>query len=183
MTNFDQQKKEKVIIQEINHLSDKEQAAKLADQFSEIPNQYDQLRTEDIHIKDININEIPQFQSVQVWLLLTQLKTNKSTIPGDISVRVYKELAAYICEPLTHVYNSSLLQGQYPSIYKFELSTPVPKKYPIEKMSQMRNISGLLTADKVFESLLSELIISDMEDTADQAQFGNKKIPQFNIIW
>ena len=155
MTNFDQQKKEKVIIQEINHLSDTDQASKLADKFSEIPNQYDQLRKEYIHIEDIQLNEIPQFKSVQVWLLLTQLKTNKSVIPGDISARVYKELAVYLCEPLTHVYNSSLLQGQYPSIYKFELSTPVPKKHPVEKMSQMRNISGLLTSDKVFESLLS----------------------------
>ena len=42
-------------------------------------------------------------------------------------------------------------------------------------MSQMQNISGLLTADKVFESLLSELIVSDMEDKADQAQYGNQK--------
>ena len=108
-------------------------------------------------------------------MLLTQLKTNKSVIPGDISARVYKKLAVYICEPLTHVYNSSLLQGQYPSIYKFELSTPVPKKHPVEKMSLMQNISGLLTADKVFESLLSELIVSDIEDKADQSQYGNKK--------
>ena len=39
----------------------------------------------------------------------------------------------------------------------------------------MRNISGLLTADKVFEKLLSEMMISDMKSTADKAQFGNEK--------
>ena len=105
----------------------------------------------------------------------TQLKTNKSTIQGDISVKVYKEQAAYICDPLTHAYNTSLLQGQYPSIYEYEISRPVPKKHPIEKMDQMRNISGLLTADKVFEKLLSQMIISDMQSTADKAQFGNEK--------
>ena len=88
---------------------------------------------------------------------------------------MYKELAAYICEPLTHVYNASLRQGQYPKIYKYEISTPVPKKYPIEKMDQMQNISGLLTADKILEKLLSEMIVSDMEKTADQSQFGNQK--------
>ena len=60
MTNFAQEKNEKIIIKEINHLSDKDQAAKLADQFLEIPNQYDQLRTEDINIPKINLNEIPQ---------------------------------------------------------------------------------------------------------------------------
>ena len=42
-------------------------------------------------------------------------------------------------------------------------------------MDQMRNISGLLIADKIFEKLLSEMIISDMKFTADKAQFGNEK--------
>ena len=60
-------------------------------------------------------------------------------------------------------------------IYKFEISTPVPKRYPVESMSQMRNISGLLTADKIFEKLLSEMIIVDMKDKADCAQYGNQK--------
>ena len=41
MTSHDQHKVEKIIIQDINHLSDEEQANKLADHFSEIPNSYD----------------------------------------------------------------------------------------------------------------------------------------------
>ena len=59
-------------------------------------------------------------------------------------------MAAYIVEPLTHVFNESLIQGEYPAIYKYEICTPVPKKYPVKNMDQIRNISGLLTADKVF---------------------------------
>ena len=154
---------------------DREQTKKLADHFAEIPNQYEQLKFEEIKIPDIHPNEITQFKSIEVWWMLTQLKTNKSTIQGDISVKVYKELAAYICEPLTHVYNSSLLQGQYPSIYKYEISKPVPKKHPVEIMDQMRNISGLLKADKNLEKLLLEMIIADMKSTAKQTQFGNQK--------
>ena len=83
-----------------------------------------------------------------MWDLLIQLKTNKSTVQGDIPARLYKELAAFISEPLTHVFNYSLKQGEYPQIYKFEITKPVPKKYPVHSMDQMRNISGLLTADK-----------------------------------
>ena len=175
MTNFDQEKFQKLIIPDISHLSDKEQAYKLADQFSEIPNQYNQLKTEDIKIQPINPADIPQFKTVQVWWLLSQLKTNKSTVKGDISAKVYKELAAYIAEPLTHVYNTSLLKGEYPNIYKYEVSTPVPKKYPVKSIDQMRNISGLLTADKIFEKLLSELILSDLKHTSDKSQYGNEK--------
>ena len=40
MTNFDQEKYEKVVIQEINHLSDQDQAKVLSDHFSKIPNEY-----------------------------------------------------------------------------------------------------------------------------------------------
>ena len=175
MTNFDQEKFQKLIIPDINHLSDKEQALKLADKFSEIPNEYQQLKSEDIFIHPIDKSDIPQFKTVQVWWLLSQIKTNKSSVKDDISPKVYKELAAHIAEPLTHIYNTSLIQGQYPKIYKFEVSTPVPKKYPIESIDQMRNISGLLIADKIFEKLLSELIISDLKTTADKSQFGNQK--------
>ena len=37
----------------------------------------------------------------------------------------------------------------------------------------MRNISGLLTADKIFEKLLSEVIIEDMKEESDVSKFGN----------
>ena len=56
----------------------------------------------------------------------------------------------------------------------FEVSTPVPKTYPTEKVSQLRNISGLLNFDKIMEKLLAELIISDMADQLDPAQYGNQ---------
>ena len=175
MTAHDQQKYEKLVVQDINHLSDQEQADKIADHFSSIPNQYEQLKKEDIYISPFELEDIPQFKVVQVWDKLTQLKVNKSSVKGDIPSRIYKEFAVYIAEPLTHVFNSCLLQGEYPAIYKFEISTPVPKKYPVENIDQLRNISGLLTADKIFEKLLSELITSDMSSKLDVAQFDNEE--------
>ena len=71
--------------------------------------------------------------------------------------------------------NSAVRRGEYPEIYKFEVSTPVPKTYPTQKVSQLRNISGLFNFNKVIEKLLAELIISDMEAKLDPSQFGNQK--------
>ena len=164
ITSHYQHTNEKIIVQDINHLSDKDQADKLGEHFLTIPNQYDQLEKKDIEIYPIAENKIPQLKKVQVWDLLNQVKTNKSTVQGDLPAKIYKELAAFISEPLTHVYNESLKKGEYPQIYKFEVTTPVPKKYPVESMEQMRNISGLLTADKIFEKLLSEIIVFDMKE-------------------
>ena len=66
-------------------------------------------------------------------------------------------------------------RGEYPKVCKFEICTPVPKVHPPESVDQLRNISGLLTFDKVFEKLIAQMMISDMETKMDLAQFGNQK--------
>ena len=110
-----------------------------------------------------------------MWLLLTQLKTNKATVPGDFPAKLIKIFAAYLAEPFTDIINTSVRRGEYPKIYKFEISTPVPKKYPPKNTSEIRNISGLLTFDKTMEKLFSELMISDMKLKMDPKQYGNQK--------
>ena len=118
---------------------------------------------------------MPQFQPSQVWLVLSRLKTNKSTVPGDFPAKLIKLFAAYIAEPLSDIINTSVRRGEYPEIYKFEVSTPIPKQFPPQNVSQLRNISGLLTFDKVMETLISELMISDMSEKMDPAQYGNQR--------
>ena len=120
-------------------------------------------------------NEVPQFDPAQVWLILSKMKTNKATVPGDFPAQLIKLFAAYLTEPLTDIINTSIMRGEYPRIYKFEVSTPVPKQFPPQSVSHLRNISGLLSFDKVMETLLSELIISDMASKMDPAQFGNQR--------
>ena len=51
----------------------------------------------------------------------------------------------------------------------------MPKSYPTLKTSQLRNISGLFSFEKVMEKLLSEMMISDMADKMDPSQYGNQK--------
>ena len=86
---------------------------------------------------------------------------------GDLPAKLIKEFAAYLAEPLTDIINTSLRRGEYLNIYKFEFSTPVQKVFPTLKVDQMRNISGLLTFDKVMEKMLSEIMISDMKASTD----------------
>ena len=65
--------------------------------------------------------------------------------------------------------------GEYPTIFKFEAQTPVAKVRPCLKLDQIR-ISGLLTADKIMESLVSEIMIKDTRDNMDKSQSGNQKV-------
>ena len=156
-------------------MPDQEQAEIIAQKFSSIPNEYQPLKTDDILVPPFSKKDIPQFQPSQVWLLLTQLKTNKATVPGDFPAKLVKVFAAYLAEPLTDIFNTSVRRGEYPKIYKFEVCTPVPKKYPPKSTSEIRNISGLLTFDKIMEKLLAELMIKDMSLNMDPTQYGNQK--------
>ena len=175
ITSYDQQKSATVNVDEISHLDDQKQAEMIAEKFASIQNEYQSLKSEDIEIPQFSEKEIPQFKPSQVWFLLSKLQTNKATVPGDFPAKLMKHFAAYLAEPLTEIINVSIKRGEYPQIYKFEVSTPVPKAYPPQNLTQLRNISGLLTFDKIMEKLISELIISDMEAKMDPAQYGNQK--------
>jgi hypothetical protein len=56
---------------------------------------------------------------------LTQLKTNKATVPGDFPARLITEFAVYIDEPLSDIINTGVRKGEYPLLYKFEVCTQV----------------------------------------------------------
>ena len=164
-----------VNVDEINHLTDLEQAEVIAEKFTSVKNMYEKLKVEDIEVPDFKAEDIPQFGPSKIWRLLTKLKTNKATIEKDFPPKLAKLFAAYIAEPLTDVLNTSIRRGEYPNLYKSEISTPVPKKYPPKSLSDLRNISGLRTFDKVFENLLAEMMINDMKPKMDKSQYGNRK--------
>ena len=175
LSSYDQHRREQPRVTEISHLPDAEQAEIIAEQFVKIQNNYDALQKDDISVPPFTDKEIPQFHPAQVWFALTKLNPNKSTVTGDISAKLIKQFAAYLAEPLCDILYTSVRRGEYPKIYKFEISTPVPKVYPTEKTSQLRNISGLFNFDKILEKLIAELMISDMADKMDPSQYGNQK--------
>ena len=175
LSSYDQLKKEQTVVDSISHLPDQQQAEVIAEQFASIQNGYEAIKKDDISIPHFDESQIPQFHPSQVWFALSRMDTNKSTVPGDIPAKLIKQFAAYLAEPLTDIFNSSLRRGEYPDVYKFEICTPVPKVHPTQSPTQLRNISGLLNFDKIFEKLIAKLIVSDMEAKLDPAQFGNQK--------
>ena len=106
---------------------------------------------EDISVSHFEDKDIPQFHPSQVWFALSRLDVNKATVPGDLPAKLIKQFAAYLAEPLADTFNTGLRKGKYPQIYKFEVCTPVPKVHTPQSTSQLRNISGLLTFDKIFD--------------------------------
>ena len=124
----------KLIVDEINHLTDQEQCDIIADDFTEIPNQYSPLHKKDIVIPQFTEFKVPQFKASQVWKKLAALKINKSSQKDDIPAKVLRHFAAYLADPLTNIINCSIKTGEYPDIWKEEIATPIPKVNPTLKL-------------------------------------------------
>ena len=95
--------------------------------------------------------------------------------PGDIPPKLVKQFAAQLSTPLCDIINSSIKLGSWAKLWKCESVTPVPKSFPPKSPEELRNISGLLTFDKIAEKMIAELIISDMAEKLDPAQYANQK--------
>ena len=175
ITRFDQGKSEELQVEEISHLSNQEQAERIADKQAEISNLYKEVQLTDIVIPPFSKEDIPQFSLRQVKEYILRLKSNKSTPPGDIPVKIIKEFSECLSIPLCDIINSSLKQGHWPTCYKKEVITPIPKEYPVLTMDMLRPISSLSSFNKVQEMAVVEMIASDMKAKLDPTQYGNRK--------
>ena len=66
ISNFDQIKSENIQVDEISHLSNKEQAEAIADSFAKISNEYEAIKKKDIKIPPFSTSDIPQYTPLQV---------------------------------------------------------------------------------------------------------------------
>ena len=116
--------------EEIDSLTDQEQADELVEHFSNVRNQYDELLSCDIQMPIFDEAWIPQISHLEVKKELENIKTNKSVPPGDIPPKVLKIFSEKLSKPITDIYNSSLRQGIWPTLWKREYVTPVAKVFP-----------------------------------------------------
>ena len=70
----------------------------------------------------------PTIQEETVRDLLLQLDCHESMAPDEIHPRVLRELAEVIAEPLSIIYQCSLLTGEIPEDWRLANVTPIYKK-------------------------------------------------------
>ena len=176
ISSNDQVHRDSVNVEEIMHLPPREQANKIAENFSQVSNEYSKLNSYDIDLSEaVNLKPTPVLAEHQVYEYLKRIKTNTSTVYDDIPAKVIKEFACEIATPLTDVINSMVSLGQYPNIWKVEIVSPVPKSYPTLTMNDLRKIAGLKNLSKISEKIIAEWLISDMAELRDRSQYGNEK--------
>jgi len=81
-------------------------------------------------------------------------------------------LANSIAYPLFILYNKSLKEGVFPSIWKISSVTPVFKKGNKSNVENYRPISGLVQIGKLLEKLVLAQVIKPINNTLDNSQHG-----------
>ena len=170
---IDQMNNGDTVVESLSHLSNYDAAQKIAEHFASISNEYFPIDNSKLPCY-LPALPPPQVEEYQVYQRLNQLKKTRSTLPIDIPMKVRKECAPFLAEPLTVIINNCLTQYQYPAVWKQEWVTPVPKISHPKDISHLRKVAGTSDYSKVFESFLKDWIMEDVSMNIDIGQFGGQ---------
>ena len=158
-------------VESLEGLSNSECAGIIAEHFAAISNQYSPVDYSKLPCY-LPAQRPPQVTEYEVWL--RKLRKTKSTLPLDIPDKLRQECAIFLAKPLHTIINTSLMQSQYPSVWKQEWITPAPKVLYPKEISDLRKISSTSDYSKVFESFLKDWIMEDIFANLDTGQYGGQ---------
>ena len=167
---------QEICVEELIGMSNKEQAEAIAQHYSSISNQFEEVQKDKfLPYFDTFLDPPPKVEPLQVYKAIQRMNKKAATVPNDIPMKVIDEFSVEISFPLAHIINCCLSQGRYPDAWKLESVTPVPKTFPPEQLKDLRRISGLPNLAKITDKLIGEMIIGDMAASRDRSQYGNEK--------
>ena len=168
-----------ISVDELIGLSDQEQSERIAEHYSQISNQYDQVKKSDF-MQYLNptrhgVCDPPTIEPLKVYRVIEKMNKKAVTVEDDIPIKLFQEFSVELSFPLSHIINFCIRNGVYPDLWKMEIVTPVPKIHPPEKLEDLRKISGLPVCSKVADKIIGEFVINDMKPTRDPSQYGNER--------
>ena len=109
----------------------------LAEHFNAVSNEFTPLDpTTDI--PTTYSQEIPTLQMHEVAIRLKKFKKSKSVVKGDIFPELVTKHADLLAIPLTSIYNEITCTSEWPSIWKEEFVTIIPKTRTPTEIGQLR---------------------------------------------
>ena len=117
--------------------------------------------------------DLPLLSPAQVQKMLTDAKKTSSMVQGDIFPCLINRCSALLAWPLSAIYNQIIRSFIWPTHWKREHVTIIPKKNKPNDFADLRNISCTLFFSKVFERYVLALL--QEETTMKENQFGGVK--------
>ena len=101
-----------------------------------------------------------EFSVEDVYKTILELNNSPCLDVYGINARIIKLASPYICEPLTHIFNSCLNVNVFPKLFKYTKVIPIFKKGDKDDYDNYRPISIIPIVSKVFEVLLNKQIVN-----------------------
>ena len=131
-------------------LTNAECAEKLAEHFNAVSEEFSPLEPADIPVTTGVAR--PPLLPFQVAGRLRAFRKPKSMVIGDIFPKLVTRCADFLALPLTDIYNEVAATTIWPSSWKREYVSAIPKCGLPSSMDDLRNISCTLLVSKVLES-------------------------------
>ena len=105
---------------------------------------------------------------------LFSLKPSLSLTIDNIPAIVYKKCAQELAEPLSYLFNLSIISGEFPTEWKSSIVVPIPKSSHPRSVSDFRPISLTPIPSRVFERLIRARILrwSRIHRLIPETQYG-----------
>ncbi|CAM5154475.1 unnamed protein product, partial [Eretmochelys imbricata] len=107
----------------------------------------------------------PSVEKEVVRDYLEKLDVHKSMGPDELHLRVLKELAAVIAEPLAIIFENSWRTGEVPDDWKKANVVPIFKKGKKEDPGNYRPVSLTSVPGKIMEKVLKESILKHLHES------------------
>ena len=120
-------------------------------------------------------NSPPQVTEMDIFIKLKKIKSTESTHPLDLPNKLRNEYLCFLVQPLKDIINACFLNLTFPTKWKEEYVTPIPKIPEPTSISHLRKISCTSDFSKLFENILKDMILEDSERNFDQSQYGGRK--------
>ena len=174
-------------------ISTSEVAERIAQHFSSISKEYPPLDVntlpERVRDKITSVNAMknaPKIEPYQVYDKFIKRKNRITCVPGDMPSKMKKEFAPELAAPVADIYNAINNTGEYPSQWKKEYVTPIPKSYPTDTLDDLRNISLTPDLSRDYDQFLVDWLLPYIKPRLDPGQFGGLKggsIVQYLVVF
>ena len=151
--------------------TDNDVASKLAEHFNAISSEFKGLEPGDL--PDAPSSPLPLLTIDEVKDRLRDFKKPKSMVQGDIFPDLVNRSASWLALPLTDIYNTITVSGEWPNVWKTEYVTPIPKNNLPQSPNDLRNISCTKFFSKAYETFVLRWLTGQV--TLRSNQYGGMK--------
>ena len=123
----------------------------------------------------ISEGDLPVIADHDVYQKIQKSKKPRSSVPGDLPLRIVKEFGPELATPAGIIFRNILKTGHWPRPWRTEYGTPLQKESNPVTEDQLRIISLTSYFSKVFEQYVMIWLLEFVGKQMDRGQYGGEK--------